>query len=174
MVINYKNISPRCFTASFIDKALSETEEIVLRHHENMFTFEFAALSYFHPEKNQYAYRLEGFNSDWMYVDGTSRKATYTNLDPGDYFFRVKASNNDGVWNDKGTSIKIKIKPPFWKTWWFKLGGLIILALAIYGIIEYRTYEIKKQRMKLETLVEERDNETGEILEYRKLFVLKI
>ena len=80
-----------------------------------------AALSYVHPEKNQYAYKLEGFDKDWIYTDATKRFANYTNLDAGEYTFRVKASNNDGVWNEEGTSIKLIITPPYWQTWWFKL-----------------------------------------------------
>jgi signal transduction histidine kinase/DNA-binding response OmpR family regulator len=100
-----------------LDSALSQTRQIVLQHRENMFTVSFAALSYLQPEKNQYAYLLEGFNDTWLKADSKTRQATFTNLDPGTYVFRVRASNNDGVWNETGTRLKIVILPPFWKSW---------------------------------------------------------
>ncbi len=93
-----------------------ETKEIKLSYKQNVFAFTFTALNYIHPEKNKYAYKLEGFDKDWIYTDATKRFANYTNIDPGEYTFRVKASNNDGVWNEEGTSIKLIITPPYWKT----------------------------------------------------------
>ncbi|RIK59444.1 hypothetical protein DCC62_28660, partial [candidate division KSB1 bacterium] len=106
-------------------QAISETEEITLSYEDKVFSFEFAALDFTAPSKNQYAYKMENFDADWQQA-GTSRTATYTNLDPGEYVFRVKASNNDGVWNEKGASIKIIITPPWWRTWW---------AYAVYGLL---------------------------------------
>jgi hypothetical protein len=79
------------------------------------FSFTFAALSFIHPENNHYAYMLENFDKDWIYTDASKRFANYTNLDPGEYIFKVKGSNNDGVWNPKEASIKITITPPFGK-----------------------------------------------------------
>lgn len=98
-----------------LENALPETREIVLNHDQNIFSIEFAALNYLNPEKNKYAYVLEGFNDKWLTADG-SRRVTYTNLDPGDYIFRVKASNNSDIWNEGGSVLHIKILPPFWKT----------------------------------------------------------
>jgi hypothetical protein len=80
-------------------------------------TFEFVALDYTNPEKNQYAYMMEGFDETWIDA-GARRFVSYTNLDPGKYVFKVKGSNNDGVWNEDGVSVKIAIAPPPWKTWW--------------------------------------------------------
>ena len=106
---------------------------IVLSYRENAFVLEYAALDYTSPHKNQYAYQLEGFDPDWIYV-GTKKSVSYTNLDGGAYRFRVKATNSDGIWNETGTAIRIDIKPPFWKTPIFyvlcSLLGLGLLSLA--------------------------------------------
>jgi len=110
---------------------LTELKEIKLKHEEDVFSFEFAALDFTQPEKNQYAHMLEGFDKDWVY-SGTRRHARYTNLDPGRYTFRVKGTNHDGVWNEPGTSISIHIIPPFWMRWWFRISATI-LALAVFG-----------------------------------------
>lgn len=99
-----------------LQKAITETDEIRLKYDQNIFSLEFAALSYINTRKNKYAYRLEGFNDNWLYSDGSLRKVTYTNLDPGKYTFYVKASNEDGIWNGKGIAVNIIILPPFWKT----------------------------------------------------------
>lgn len=115
-----------------LTSAISETREITLSHSENVFSIEFATLSYMHPEKNKYLYKLEGFNDNWIQADANSRKATYTNLDPGGYTFRVKASNNDGVWNNEGISLKIRILPPFWATPWAILLYVSILFGGLY------------------------------------------
>jgi methyl-accepting chemotaxis protein/ligand-binding sensor domain-containing protein len=110
---------------------ISETKVLVLDHNQTVFTFEFAALDYTAPSKNQYAYRLDGFDNEWREV-GNARTAVYTNLAPGSYTFRVKGSNNDGVWNDAGTSIRVVIRPPFWKSWWFRVLMLIAACGAVY------------------------------------------
>src|SRR5262249_11134369 len=94
-----------------------EEQPLELSYKENVFSFEFAALNFTRSEKNQYAYILEGFDKGWI-KSGTQRYVRYTNLDPREYVFRVKGSNNDGVWNEKGTAVRIKILPPPWRTWW--------------------------------------------------------
>jgi len=109
---------------------ISESVEFELAYKDKYLTFEFVALDYTHPEKNQYAVMLEGFNSDWIY-SGTRRFASYTNLDPGNYVFKVKGSNNDGVWNEQGASIRMIIRPPFWESWWFRL----LVATAFVGLL---------------------------------------
>ena len=134
------------------------TKEITLNHEQTVITLEFAALDYTRPEKNEYAYMLENFDKDWNYV-GTQHKATYTNLDPGKYYFKVKASNNDGVWNEKGALLIISIKPPFWLTWWFKLLAISIVAGIIYSFYQYRINLIKAQKRKLEQEVLQRTAE---------------
>jgi len=138
-----------------LKKQISQTQEIVLKHGQSVFTFRYVALNYIFSEKTQYAYKMEGFEKDWNYV-GNKREATYTNLDPGEYTFRVKASNNDGIWNEKGTSVKIIILPPWWQTWWFRsLVILLVLSLGYSGFL-IRVKNIKKHNLKLESEVAER------------------
>jgi signal transduction histidine kinase/ligand-binding sensor domain-containing protein/class 3 adenylate cyclase len=135
-------------------KHISVTEKIELSYRESVFSFEFAALDYRLPEKNKYAYKMEGFDKNWINTNADRRFATYTNLDPGNYIFRVKGSNNDGVWNKEGTSIALSITPPPWKTWWAYGFYIIALISSIVGYIQYRTKthrkEIEQQRKKLE------------------------
>jgi signal transduction histidine kinase/ligand-binding sensor domain-containing protein/DNA-binding response OmpR family regulator len=99
-----------------LPQAISQTNAVTLKYNEDVLSFEFAALDFSNTEKNKYAYKLQGFNKEWLFTDGKMRKATYTNLDPGDYTFYVKAANGDGVWNEKGIALLVKILPPFWKT----------------------------------------------------------
>ncbi|MBN1142931.1 MAG: response regulator [Bacteroidales bacterium] len=136
--------------------------KIALSHKNNIITIEFAALHYIEPAKNKYAYYLEGFEKDWNYID-YQRSATYTNLDPGRYVFRVKASNNDGVWNETGVALEVIIKPPWWKTWWFSIifySALIGLLFLLYYLrMAYYRYEQKK----LSQLVKERTMQLEEV-----------
>jgi len=122
----------------------------VLHHDQGVFTIEFAALDFVAPEKNQYAYKLEGLDEGWNEV-GTKHSASYTNLPAGKYTFRVKGTNNDGTWNEKGASLEIRIVPPFWASWWFRT---IILLAAASGA----RYAIRVQRERRESL--ERMNAT--------------
>lgn len=141
-----------------LQQHITESKEITLSYQQSVFTFAFAALNYTQPEKNQYAYKLEGFDEDWNYVEAR-RTATYTNLDAADYVFRVKASNNDGIWNEQGASLIIHILPPWWKTWWFRMSvGLAILGLGA-GFYRLRIRAIKIQNRKLEKLVDMRTKE---------------
>jgi two-component sensor histidine kinase len=127
---------------SLLKKSIEFTKTITLDYTQNDISFEFAALNYFHPEKNGYQYKLENYNDDWITTDASRRFANYTNLNPGKYIFKVKASNNDGKWNNIPTEIEIIITPPFWQTWWFKT--LIALAAAgiVYGIYRYRLKQV--------------------------------
>ncbi len=114
-----------------LDRPLSEVSTLKLTHRDYFFSFEFAALDYTAPEKNRYAYKMEGLDKEWIMTTAAQRVAQYTTLPAGNYVFRVKASNNDGVWNENGRSIVIAIAPPWWKTWWFR----ILLLLAAGGTI---------------------------------------
>jgi ligand-binding sensor domain-containing protein/two-component sensor histidine kinase len=135
------------------DKPLSgERDTVELDHSQNFFSFEFSALDYTNPIDNQYAYILEGFDYDWHYVDSKRRIANYTNLPPGDYIFRVCGSNNDGVWNNNGARVYIKILPPFWETWWFVTGFILIVGFFLYYVstIRFRNLlAIEKLKSKL-------------------------
>jgi len=120
-----------------LKQAISETKEITLSYRDYFFSFEFSALDFSNPDKNKYVYKMEGFNKEWIHTDAKRRFATYTNLDPGEYIFHVKGSNNDDVWNNEGTSIKIIITPPLWKTLWFRILAIIFFALFSYWLIGF-------------------------------------
>ncbi|MEA3337197.1 MAG: two-component regulator propeller domain-containing protein [Chloroflexota bacterium] len=150
-------------------KASDGLEKITLRWPSNDLEFEYAALNFSQPERNQYAYFLDGFDSDWNYV-GDRRFGRYTNLPGGDYLLRVKASNSDGVWNDEGASLAISVVPPFWQTRWFQglaLGLLVASAFLAYRLrvrsiedrsheleseVAFRTYEIQERNQELDAL----------------------
>ncbi len=117
------------------DTPLTELREITLSYRDNFFAFEFAALDYTDPQKNRYAYKLEGFDRDWIEC-GTRRYAGYTNLPPGKYTFRVRGANNDGVWNEEGLAVRLVITPPFWATWGFR--GLVAAVVCAIGGLIYR------------------------------------
>lgn len=138
--------------------SLSELKDITIQYRENMIAFEFAALNYTIPEHNQYQYKLENFDKDWVYIKN-KRTATYTNLDPGTYTFLVKGSNNDGIWNEKPLRITLKISPPFWMTWWFRLLALTIILGSISVFIYQRFQKTKNLNIYLEKVVEERTKE---------------
>ncbi|MBX7151067.1 protein kinase [bacterium] len=120
-------------------QSITHTRSIEVDYTQNVFSFEFAALNYSIPEKNQYAYMMEGFDKAWIY-SGARRYVNYTNLDPGRYAFRVKAANSDGLWNEDGQAIEIIIRPPFWSTWWFRLGIVGIIGLTVFGGVRFREY----------------------------------
>jgi signal transduction histidine kinase/ligand-binding sensor domain-containing protein len=125
-------------------KHITECREITLSHQAGVFSFEFAGLDYTRPAKNQYAYKMEGFDQEWTY-SGDRRFVTYTHLDPGEYVFRVKASNNDGVWNEEGVAIKITITPPWWRTWWAYGFYALLLAAGIFAVDRFQRRRLVKQ-----------------------------
>jgi signal transduction histidine kinase/ligand-binding sensor domain-containing protein/DNA-binding response OmpR family regulator len=143
---------------SVLQTDISQVEEIRLSWRQSVFSFEFAALNYQLPVKNQYAYKMHGFDTDWNY-SGNERTASYTNLDPGKYVLQIRASNNDGIWNNKGRSITILITPPFWMTWWFRILLFVTVAATISGLYRYRTKTIKTQKEFLEREVRIRTSE---------------
>ncbi|GAK55030.1 two-component system sensor histidine kinase/response regulator [Candidatus Vecturithrix granuli] len=144
-----------------LQRAITETFAITLSHREDVFSFEFAALDFSIPEKNQYAYIMEGFDEEWTF-SGSRRFAQYTDLPEGTYTFRVKGSNSDGVWNHEGAAIQITIVPPFWRTLWFEaFRGLFLVALVIFGYI-VRTKKIRYQKRMLEVQVQERTKDLQE------------
>jgi len=120
-------------------------KEITLSYRESVFSFEFAALDFNIPGKNQYAYIMTGFDKDWV-NSGNRGFATYTNLNPGVYSFKVKGSNNDGVWNEEGSELKITITPPFWKTWWFKTLGVAAIAGTAGSVYQNKLNKVMKEK----------------------------
>ncbi|MDR7091616.1 two-component regulator propeller domain-containing protein [Cellvibrio fibrivorans] len=129
--------------------SINHIDEIRLSHEDAVVTLEFSALNFQMTEENQYAYRLLGFDGDWIFA-GTKRTATYTNLDPGYYVFEVKASNNDGVWSDKQARLAIHIAPPFWLTWWAYLGYLLITCLLFYWFVRIQQLKLRYEQQQVE------------------------
>lgn len=140
---------------AILKKNITETDEIKLRYWQNVITIEFTALNYCNTLKNQYKYKLENFDNTWTY-SGNRRFATYTNLDPGTYYFKVVACNNDGVWNDEGKTLKIVITPPFWETTIFYIIVLTLILLLIYAYIKFRERKLRQENIVLDKKVKER------------------
>lgn len=135
-----------------LDSVRNRSEVITFDYDDNFFSFEFVSLDYANPQKNRYAYQLEGFNKDWIYC-GYRRYASFTNLDPGEYVFKVKGSNDSGIWNDQSVaSIRISIRPPFWRTWWFYALSLAVVLVSIKIIHEMRVRRKLKRLLELEKI----------------------
>ncbi|WP_157637869.1 two-component regulator propeller domain-containing protein [Flexithrix dorotheae] len=144
-----------------LQKHISETDTLWLSYEHSVFTISFSVLNYLNPGNNQYAFKLENFEKDWNYVEN-QRAATYTNLDPGTYTFRVIGSNNDGKWNREGASMTIIISPPWWETAWFRLLVFVMVILGFYSFYKIRTRNYKQHNLELERKVKLR---TAELME---------
>jgi signal transduction histidine kinase/ligand-binding sensor domain-containing protein len=143
---------------SILHQSIIETRRITLPYKKSVLTFEFSALNFNHSKKNQYAYRMENFETNWNYVNH-KRYATYTNLDPGKYTFMVKATNNDGIWNEKPTTLEIIVTPPFWKTTGFRIALILFITGLLLLLFNWRTRRLKLQKERLEISVRERTND---------------
>ncbi|WNH11907.1 two-component regulator propeller domain-containing protein [Thalassobellus suaedae] len=149
-----------------LEKPINQVTEIHLKYSENSFSFEFAALHYAAPRKNQYAYILEGFDKDWVYTTSKKRFATYTNIAPGNYTLKVKASNNDGIWDSTPSELKIEVIPPFYLT---NLAYVIYGLLFLGALLLYRRFTIIKTTKKHQLELEHIENEKNEELQRIKL-----
>lgn len=146
---------------------LSGRQPIQLTYKQDFIGFEFAAFDFQAPQKNQYAYKLEGFDEEWIQA-GNRRYATYTNLPGGEYIFRVKAANSDSTWNESGMALPVVITPPVWQTWWFNGALLILLGAVVAGGFRLRLNSVHEQNVYLELQVSERTSElreTNQLLE---------
>lgn len=132
-----------------LPQSITETQNITLTYNENVLSLEFAALNFSNTERTKYAYILEGFNDQWIHTDGKMRVATYTNLDPGEYTFRVKAATDNDVWNEKGLALTIHILPPFWKTP-VAYALYVLLAAAILWISRRMVVQRARIRFRME------------------------
>jgi signal transduction histidine kinase/CheY-like chemotaxis protein/ligand-binding sensor domain-containing protein len=141
-----------------LTRSITRTKEIELSYKTKTFSLEFAALHYAAPGQNNYQYIMDGVDENWNQA-GEHRFVTFANLGPGDYTFRVRGSNNDGLWNHHGASLRITIEPPFWGTLWFKVFGLSLLLLMIIGFIKLRTYRVRAHNLELENKIRERTRE---------------
>ncbi|TFW21344.1 ligand-binding sensor domain-containing diguanylate cyclase [Duganella callida] len=135
---------------------------LTLSSQASVFALEFAALHYTEPSENRYAYQLQGFDRDWVSTDASHRTASYTNLNPGQYVFRVKAANHLGVWNEEPATLHITITPPFWQQWWFRSGlaALIVGSLAL--AYKTRINRLTRHQTELEQTVAARTAELEE------------
>ncbi|MGZ5198450.1 MAG: two-component regulator propeller domain-containing protein [Telluria sp.] len=151
-----------------------QARDVTLSYRDAAFSLEFAALHYADPRENRYAYKLEGFDQNWVDADADKRFASYTNLDPGRYVFRVRASNKDGVWSGTPAELAITILPPFWKTWWFRVSACALVMTLAYGGYRARVHALVEQTDRLERQVGSRTAELvlqKESAERRKLEV---
>ncbi len=153
------NVGEKEHKASILSTDISKASEVRLTYKEDAFSIEFSALTYFQPQKINYAYKLEGVDDEWIHVPSTKRFANYRNLDGGKYTFLVKASNSNGEWSRQPTKLEINIIPPFWDTLLFKIFGISLLAFFIAVYFRYRTRILIIQKQSLEELVKNRTNE---------------
>lgn len=152
-------VDQKVFGRVLFDKPVIETEQVKIHHRIRAFTLEFVGLQYVSPENNKYAYMLEGYDEQWNYTNASVRFASYSNLPGGTYFFKVKAANKNDVWSEEAAALKITVKPPFWKRWWF----FVIFALIVLGVIAYlirrREYQLKRDKSLLEEKLKQGDIE---------------
>ncbi|WP_337966420.1 two-component regulator propeller domain-containing protein [uncultured Flavobacterium sp.] len=151
--------------SSPLTKVIAQTKEIILNYTQSVFTIEYVGINYNYSKKNQYAYYLQGFEKDWNYV-GNNRTATYTNLAPGDYVFKVKSANADGSWSNNPLELKIKILPPWWKTFW---AYLLYTSILVFLIIYLNKIYQNRFKAKQAILLEKEKNIQSEKLNNKKL-----
>ncbi len=133
--------------------SITAPKSLRIEQQESVFSLEFAALHFTNPTLNRYAYRLEGFDRDWVEVDAEHRNATYTNLNPGDYIFQVKASNDTGLWGENIASVKIAIPPKYWQTIWFRWLVFFLTVGLLFGVYRWRVAHLTRDQLRLEGLV---------------------
>ena len=146
-----------------LEQSITQTHRLELPYTDDFLGFEYASLHFSSPEENRYAYIMEGFDSGWNEV-GDRRFANYTGIPPGEYVFRVRASNSDGIWNEAGPSIELSIVPPFWQTAWFVALSLAVVAGTVIGAVTLRFRIVENQRSELARQVVERTAELRETL----------
>ncbi|MES2149224.1 MAG: two-component regulator propeller domain-containing protein [Pseudomonadota bacterium] len=151
---------------------IESATDLTLAAADSVFSLEFSGLHFAAPMRNRFAYQLEGFDEGWVNTDAGKRFATYTNLDPGSYVFRVKAANKDGVWSADAASLRIVILPPWWKTWWLRTLVLVLVAGSAFGAYRARMSSLRRQQQQLEHQVRARTQEIAQqnrLLERQKL-----
>jgi len=133
-------------------------DSLQLQPHQDFFSFDFAALDFVNPEQNAYAYMLEGFDRDWVNA-GSTHSASYTNIDPGTYSFKVRAANSDGFWNNQGLLLQLEILPPYWGQTWFRTLAVLVILTVGWLIYGHRVRRIKREQLQLESQVHERTSQ---------------
>ena len=145
-----------------LTQAISQTREVRLGHQQNVFAFGFSAMAFLAPEQVNYAFKLDGYDTDWNVVSSDRRYANYTNIDPGEYTFRVKATDSGGRWSTGETHVKITVATPWWQTGWAWAGYVLLLLLSVYLVVMTRTRLLLKRAARLERSVEERTAELAQ------------
>ncbi|MDB5010349.1 MAG: ATP-binding region ATPase domain protein [Mucilaginibacter sp.] len=162
----FNKLVPFGIPGSPLLKPIDETREITLKYNQAFFSIKFAALNYISPEKNEFAFKLDGFtDNEWHYVRNVNT-ATYTNLNPGTYYFKIKAANNDGIWNEQPRVLKIIVLPPWWKTYYAFAG---YLALIVFLLYLFNTYTKKTERLKSELKYESMSHAKDQDLAQKQL-----
>ncbi len=144
-----------------LDKPLAEVDEIELSHNNNSISIEFVGLDYTSPSHNNYAYQMEGIDEDWIQA-GTRTYAGYANLASGKYVFKVKGANSDGVWNEEGTSLRLIITPPFWRTKWFYALSFMAPFLLVFSVYQIRMNAVRRKNIQLEEINEQLNQQIAE------------
>ncbi len=161
---------------TLLDRPLADGPDITLTTRDRVISFQFAALHFVAPERNAYAYKLEGLDTDWNSI-GNRTHLTFTTLPPGDYTLRVKGSNSDGIWNHAGASLRIRVRPQWWQSWWFRIGGLALIAVGLVLQVRRRERRLRIQNQALEARVAQRTEELAErnqVLEQANLKLLEV
>ncbi|MCV9389265.1 methyl-accepting chemotaxis protein [Reichenbachiella ulvae] len=140
--------------SDLLDRPINQVEEVELDYSQNTFAFEFVALNYSTSTRNHYAYQLEGFDEEWI-ESGNENIASYTNIDPGNYIFKVKGANNDGLWSKDVKTITITITPPWWETWWFRTAMALLIIVSTVWINRYRAKLRRIEKAKLHQKIKE-------------------
>jgi signal transduction histidine kinase/streptogramin lyase len=144
-------------SGSPLKESISLTNSITLSHSQDIFSIQFSALSFGDPERNRYRYKLEGLETQWNEAGSSQRSATYTTLQPGEYIFRVQGRTNRGPWNQNGASVRIRILPPWWNTWWFRTSYAILILFSLWALYQIRLHRLAEQfSMRLEERLGER------------------
>jgi ligand-binding sensor domain-containing protein/signal transduction histidine kinase len=146
----------------FFEESIEDVEDITLPYSDNSFEIDFVALNYSAPDQIQYAYILDGFDENWNYCSAGESFTKYTNIPSGQYTFKVKAASSDGVWNDKGVSLRITISTPFWQEWWFLLLLIAVALLAVFLVIKMRTHSLTRHTQELEMQVARRTSQLAQ------------
>lgn len=144
---------------SALRQSIDVTNKLALSYEDRVVSFEFSALDYATPQKNRYRYQLEGFDREWVEVGSDRRLVTYTNLDPGNYVFRVLGSNADGIWNTEGVALALTITPPWWQTLWFRTSALLLVLGVVAGGLVWQQHRALVLQRTLEAMVVDRTRE---------------
>ncbi|MBU0474226.1 MAG: hypothetical protein KKF62_08680 [Bacteroidetes bacterium] len=156
--------------STLLQKSINYLDELILSYSDYVFSIKFTYPNFKKPLMFKFAYKLKGFNEDWIYTSALDRMATFTNIPPGEYIFQVKAANSAGIWNDDYTSLKIVITPPLWKTWWAYSIYIISFILTITLYIRWRIYNATREQKRLEVIVAERTKELNTLNENKDRF----